>query len=79
MDINTAPDPEPGERAGRPRNVDWALGAILARCVLALAAAFALFGAKAELRRNGAKLHPEWSPATLADKIDSQFCARTWC
>jgi hypothetical protein len=58
------------ERADRPRNVDLALGAILLRCVLALAAAFALFGAKAELRRNAASLHPEWSAATLADKVD---------
>jgi len=73
METIPAPDSAPGERAGRPRNVDLALAAIVARCVLALAAAFALFGAKAELRRSAATLHPEWSPATLVDRVDSQL------
>jgi hypothetical protein len=74
METHTAPDPDTGpKRADRPRNVDLALGAVLVRCVLALAAAFALFGAKAELRRNAATLHPEWSAATLADKVDSEL------
>jgi hypothetical protein len=74
MQIHTAADPTTGrEHADRPRNVDLALGAILVRCVLALAAAFALFGAKAELRRTAATLHPEWSVATLADKVDSEL------
>ena len=68
MNTQTAPDTRP---AARPRSVDLAVGAILLRCVLALAAAFALFGAKDELRRDAAKLHPEWSAATLSDKIDS--------
>src|SRR3954466_5856352 len=70
METKTGPDTD---SVARPRSVDLALGAILLRCVLALAAAFALFGAKDELRRNGAELHPEWSPATLADKIDSEL------
>jgi hypothetical protein len=71
METHTAQDPDTGpERADRPRNVELALGAILVRCVLALAAACALFGAKAELRRNAATLHPEWSAATLSDKVD---------
>jgi hypothetical protein len=74
METHTTPDSDTGpELAGRPRNVDLALGAILVRCVLALAAAFALFGAKAELRRSAAAVHPEWSAATLADKIDSEL------
>src|SRR5919107_1388776 len=74
MEPHTAPDPESGdERVARPRNVDLALGAILLRCVLALAAAFALFGAKDELRRNAATLHPEWSAATLAERVDSEL------
>jgi len=74
MDTDTAPGLDTGpERADRPRTVDLALGAILVRCVLALAAAFALFGAQPELRRNAATLHPEWSVATLADKVESQL------
>jgi hypothetical protein len=74
MKIHTPSDSGPAaERADRPRNVDLALGAILLRCVLALAAAFALFGAKDELRRNAATLHPEWSAATLADRVDSEL------
>ncbi|HEX8093642.1 hypothetical protein [Jatrophihabitans sp.] len=74
METDTAPDPDTGpQRAARPRSVDLAVGAILLRCVLALAAAFALFGAKPELRRNAATLHPEWSVATLADEVDSQL------
>jgi hypothetical protein len=74
MGTPTAPVTASGvPRAGRPRTVELALGAILLRCVLALAAAFALFGAKAELRRNAATLHPEWSAATLAEKVDSEL------
>lgn len=74
MSIDTEPENSPGApSAGRPRAVDLALYAILLRCVLALAAAFALFGAKDEVRRNAAKLHPEWSAATLADRVDSQL------
>ena len=74
MEPDTAPTPDSGAaQTGRPRNVDLALGAILLRCVLALAAAFALFGAKDELRRNAATLHPEWSAATLAEKVDSEL------
>ena len=74
MEPHTPPDPDSGaQRASRPRHVDLALGAILLRCVLALAAAFALFGAKAELRRNAATLHPEWSAATLAERVDSEL------
>ncbi len=74
MSTNPAPDAEPGAAPPvRPRTVDLALYAIVARCVLALASAFALFGAKAELRRNGAKLHPAWSPTTLTDKIDAEL------
>jgi hypothetical protein len=68
VNTQTGPDTRP---AARPRSVDLAVGAILLRCVLALAAALALFGAKDELRRDAAKLHPEWSAATLTDKIDS--------
>jgi len=67
------PTPESDGSAVRPRNVDLALGAILLRCVLALAAAFALFGAEDELRRNAADLHPEWSASTLADRVDSEL------
>ncbi|MDQ1721162.1 MAG: hypothetical protein QOI26_896 [Pseudonocardiales bacterium] len=78
MKTNTAPDSDTdtdagAESAGRPRNVDLALGAILLRCLLALAAAFALFGARPELRRNAATLHPEWSTATLVDKVDTEL------
>lgn len=53
--------------------MDVALGAVLLRCVLALAAAAALFGSKTELRRTAATLHPEWSAATLAEKVDSEL------
>jgi len=71
VETQTGPDTEPADRTVRPRSVDLAVGAILLRCVLALAAAFALFGAKDELRREAAELHPEWSADTLTDKIDS--------
>jgi hypothetical protein len=74
MEPHTAPASDAAdERVGRPRNVDLAVGAILLRCVLALGAALALFGAKAELRRTAATLHPEWSAATLAQKVDSEL------
>ncbi len=73
--METMPAPEADQAAPgvRPRSVDLAVGAILLRCVLALAAAFALFGAKDELRREAAKLHPEWSPATLTDRLNSEL------
>ncbi|MEO6500302.1 MAG: hypothetical protein ABIQ09_00135 [Jatrophihabitantaceae bacterium] len=74
MKANTRPESDSGDpRAVRPRNVDLAVSAIALRCVLALASAFALFGAKDELRRNAAELHPEWSPATLAERVDSEL------
>jgi hypothetical protein len=73
METNTGPVSDSGGRAVRPRNLDLALGAILLRCLLALAAALALFGAEDELRRNAATLHPEWSTATLMDRVDSEL------
>jgi|GEM_PF-3416485 len=73
MKIMPAPDTDAADGNARPRTVDLAVGAILLRCVLALAAALALFTAKDELRREGAKLHPEWSAATLADRIDGEL------
>ncbi|HEX8081329.1 MAG TPA: hypothetical protein VF557_14055 [Jatrophihabitans sp.] len=73
MKANTTPESDPGATRARPRNVDLALGAIVLRCLLALASAFALFGAKDELRRNAAELHPEWSAATLVERVDSEL------
>ncbi len=75
MTTNPAPAAELGaeEPAGRPRTVDLALYAILLRCLFAVAAAFALFGAKPELRRNAAILHPDWSAATLVSRVDSEL------
>lgn len=73
MKANTTPESDPGVTRVRPRNVDLALGAIVLRCVLALASALALFGAKDELRRNAAQLHPEWSAATLVERVDSEL------
>jgi hypothetical protein len=73
MRTQTEPDSDPRGSTARPRNVDLAVGAILLRCVLALAAAFALFGAQDELRRNAADLHPEWSASTLADRVESEL------
>jgi hypothetical protein len=73
VSTQTEPHSDPAGPAARPRNVDLALGAILLRCVLALAAAFALFGAEDELRRNAAELHPDWSASTLADKVESEL------
>ena len=74
MTPHMSPERDPGTvRPDRPRTVDLAVGAIVLRCVLALAAAAALFGAKDEVRRNAAKLHPEWSAATVADKVDSEL------
>jgi hypothetical protein len=74
MKANLTPESDSGApRVARPRSVDLALGAIVLRCVLALASAFALFGAKDELRRNAAELRPQWSPATVSERVDSQL------
>lgn len=79
MTANTIPKSDSGlQRPARPRSVDLALGAILLRCLLALAAAFALYGAKDEVRRNAAQLHPEWSPATLAERVDGELRSNVW-
>ncbi|HEY0166375.1 MAG TPA: hypothetical protein VGB75_04965 [Jatrophihabitans sp.] len=79
MTANTAPESDSGVgRPARPRSVDLALGAILLRCLLALAAAFALYGAKDEVRANAAQLHPEWSPATLAERVDGELRSNVW-
>src|ERR1700712_1853824 len=66
-----APNTAETVRTARPRPVELALYAIVARCLLAIAAAVALFGARGELSRNLIKLHPEWSPATLSQHVDS--------
>ncbi|MDQ2959331.1 MAG: hypothetical protein M3Y42_20520, partial [Actinomycetota bacterium] len=65
------PAPERAERPPRPRLVDYALYALVARCVFALAGSFALFGARPEVTASLAKLHPDWSASKLHDNVTS--------
>ena len=57
--------------SGRPYTVDYAVYAIVARCVFAMLAAFALYGARNEITRAGRTDHPEWSAARLHDEVNS--------
>lgn len=73
MSQNSTPDV--ASRPDRPRLVDYALYALVARCVFALGSAFAIYGARPEITRSLAKLHPDWSAAKLHDEVSSALKA----
>lgn len=68
----TAPE-GPVTRLPRPRTVDYAVWAIIARCVFALGAAFALYGTREEARRTVAKANPTWTADHIESYISSAF------
>lgn len=71
MSSNPAPaETESSAPAGRSRTVQYALYAILARCVFAIGAAFALYGARGEVAANNARVHPDWSADKLHTTVD---------
>jgi len=57
----------------RPPTVDYAVYALIARCVLSLAASFALFGARDDVSKSLAETYQDkhWSAQTLHDQVDS--------
>ncbi len=69
MSLNSAP--EPAVRPPRPPVVDYAIYALLARCVFAIAGAFAIYGARPEVTDAVVKLHPEWTAGQVHDNVDS--------
>jgi hypothetical protein len=77
MSINPAPAAPEGSgqpvRPARPRSIDYAVWAILARCVFALGAAFALYGTRADARRTVARANPTWTARQIEDYITSAF------
>lgn len=74
MTANNAPAEPAGDQAtARPQTVYYALYFIAARCVLALAAAAAAFGARSEFTDSLRDDHPDWSQAKLHDTVSSQL------
>ena len=61
----------------RPPVVDYAVYALIARCVFSLGAAFALYGARNEVTRTLADANKDkhWSAADLHDKVDAALKA----
>ena len=61
----------------RPPVVDYAVYALIARCVFSLGAAFALYGARNEVTRRLADANNDkhWSATTLHDKVDAALKA----
>src|SRR3954451_4842403 len=57
----------------RPSVVDYAVYALIARCVFSLGAAIALYGARNEVNRTLADANKDkhWSAADLHDKVDA--------
>ena len=57
----------------RPPVVDYAIFALIARCVFSLGAAFALYGARGEVTRSLADANKDkhWSAATLHHNVDA--------
>ena len=70
-----AADPDQPIRISRPPSVDRAIIALFARCVLAIGAALALYGARSEVADSLAKSNPSWSAATLDQHVNSQLRA----
>ncbi len=77
MSITPAPAASEGSgqpvRPARPRSIDYAVWAVLARCVFALGAAFALYGTRADARRTVARANPTWTARQVEDYITSAF------
>lgn len=67
----------PATRLPRPRTIDYAVWAIVARCVFALGAAFALYGTREEARRTVAKANPTWTAQQIENYISSAFRSST--
>lgn len=63
----------PATRLPRPRTIDYAVWAILARCVFALGAVFALYGTREDARRTVAKANPTWTAQQIENYISSAF------
>ncbi len=57
----------------RPATVDYAVYALIARCVLSLAASLALFGARDDVRTSLAETYQDkhWTAQQLHDNVDS--------
>jgi hypothetical protein len=70
--MSTEAIPAPVER---PRTVDYALYAIVAKCVFSVLFAFALYTARSEVTDQWRKDHPDWSATTLHDKFESAIRA----
>jgi type IV secretory pathway VirB2 component (pilin) len=66
--MSTEATPAPVER---PRTVDYALYAMVARCVFALLSALALFAARDEISTTARQNNPDWSAATVDQKVSS--------
>lgn len=69
MSLNSEPDT--AVRPPRPPVLNYAVYALLARCVFAIAGAFAIYGARPEVTRAVVKLHPDWTAAQVHDNVDS--------
>jgi hypothetical protein len=62
---------EPTEAVGRPRTVDLGLYAVLARCVLGLLSAVALYAARPRIISDFRSSEPTWSDAKLHHEASS--------
>jgi hypothetical protein len=69
MSLNS--EPNTAVRPPRPPTVDYAVYALLARCVFAIAGAFAIYGARPEVTAAVVKLHPDWTVSQVHDNVDS--------
>ncbi|MEO9236780.1 MAG: hypothetical protein ABI418_01685 [Jatrophihabitantaceae bacterium] len=74
-DTNANQPPADAVRISRPPSVDRAIYALLARCVLSIGAALALYGARPEVRDSLAKTDAakNWSAATLDQHVTSNL------
>ena len=69
--MSSNPAPPADVRAGRPRVVEYALYAIVARCVFSVAASLTLFASRGSLTRSLAKSNPTWDAAKLHSQVSS--------
>lgn len=76
-DSATTASDGPPTRPPRPRTIDYAVWAIVGRCVFALGAAFAMYGTREEARPTVAKANPTWTAQQIEDYISSAFKTST--
>lgn len=76
-DSATTASDGPPTRAPRPRTIDYAVWAIVGRCVFALGAAFAMYGTREEARPTVAKANPTWTAQQIENYISSAFKTST--